>query len=957
MWVYFRVSLSIPSVRSTTQQRINNMSSSQDTNISAKLIRALTNDNFPLFCKILQGSEDTISIDVDVPEYSFSTPFYITIECGKLDFARELLRDARVDVNRPHRRLKKYPIHLASESGRKDLVELLVNAGADVNAKMENGSTALHIAAARSEFKNVIEVLGFLLALPNTSINYENNIGVSPIELAISKGSEAAVKLFIDAAASISKKTDDGGTLEELLAEKMPALYENIDLAKNRESPERCTEERLFDILYSYHHPHGLQKSSTECIHHLVDEFIQQWNEAEQNNNKKLNGNYDNGSYTFLQYACDLGMHEIVTFLFGKGVDPNRCSTNYKYPPLIIAAHHGYHKIIETFKNNAICNSSNASFTVRDGVRCDTALHELVKAESRAYANYEHRDYDRCLSLILDDNTIESKLAIIYPMIDAQDNRGNTPLHLAGRLGNEKAVLKILRAGANIGVKNSNGETPIDRIPSKTLHSYLDECIHCEGLLVDEDFKLVFSYNFLGPPMSSMIPSEANIACGSALIPSWQNSGNHDYLPEAEPLWYISQSKRHREILNHPVISSFLCLKWRKIRPYYWSYVIFYLTFVITVTTYIILKSTKDKGLQGKVKQEVEKGSANTTLLGFFIVFFILLLASKELFKALLSFRRYIFSIGNYSKILLISMLIALLSIDPKLMRNTSTDWPLGGSALLLCWLEMAFLLGRHPKVSTYIIMFKTVSKNFFLFLLIFLIPIMAFGLSFFVLLPPENNYFSTPSKSMLKTVVMSLTGEIEFESIDFGSGTAYFFAIGLFVFFVFFIMLVLVNLLNGLAVSDIGLIQKRSETVALTSRVELVSYIESILLGDPFKLLTNWPSFHFLRKLPPCGCFSKIYSTKLVKQMFFRIMGNILLFHSGHSNKKAVFFPNKTFFTVEETSKSTATLLLDKSILRSAMSLVSEKEATSDILELEKTIKLVAKQQKQLIEFMHAKL
>ena len=90
---------------------------------------------------------------------------------------------------------------------------------------------------------------------------------------------------------------------------------------------------------------------------------------------------------------------------------------------------------------------------------------------------------------------------------------------------------------------------------------------------------------------------------------------------------------------------------------------------------------------------------------------------------------------------------------------------------------------------------------------------------------------------------------------------------------------------------------------------------------------------------------------------MFFRIMGNILLFHSGHSNKKAVFFPNKTFFTVEETSKSTATLLHDKSILRSAMSLVSEKEATSDILELEKTIKLVAKQQKQLIEFMHAKL
>ena len=37
-------------------------------------------------------------------------------------------------------------------------------------------------------------------------------------------------------------------------------------------------------------------------------------------------------------------------------------------------------------------------------------------------------------------------------------------------------------------------------------------------------------------------------------------------LPETEPLWYMSQIKEHRRLLNHPVITSFLWMKWRRIR-------------------------------------------------------------------------------------------------------------------------------------------------------------------------------------------------------------------------------------------------------------------------------------------------------------------------------------------------------------------------------------------------------
>ena len=86
----------------------------------------------------------------------------------------------------------------------------------------------------------------------------------------------------------------------------------------------------------------------------------------------------------------------------------------------------------------------------------------------------------------------------------------------------------------------------------------------------------------------------------------------------------------------------------------------------------------------------------------------------------------------------------------------------------------------------------------------------------------------------MMKTVIMSLTGELEFENIEFGDANPLYALYGKLVYllWVFFIMLVLVNLLNGLAVSDISLIQKEAEILSYVSRVEQIAFIESMLLG-----------------------------------------------------------------------------------------------------------------------------
>ena len=81
-------------------------------------------------------------------------------------------------------------------------------------------------------------------------------------------------------------------------------------------------------------------------------------------------------------------------------------------------------------------------------------------------------------------------------------------------------------------------------------------------------------------------------------------------------------------------------------------------------------------------------------------------------------------------------------------------------------------------KLSTFIKMFSAVSFKFMIFLMWYISIIVAFGLAFFFILQREdpsdgeeakNEYFENPQKSLLKTVVMSLTGELEFADIDFG--------------------------------------------------------------------------------------------------------------------------------------------------------------------------------------------
>merc|ERR1711915_92074 len=301
---------------------------------------------------------------------------------------------------------------------------------------------------------------------------------------------------------------------------------------------------------------------------------------------------------------------------------------------------------------------------------------------------------------------------------------------------------------------------------------------------------------------------------------------------------------------------------------------------------------------------------------------FLVIFTLRELFQISVSYRRYIFSIENLMEVALIILTFLLMFVvsEPLTIKHVSG-------------------------------------------------LIISFGLCFFIIFhQPEgakdedgqeiNGYFVNPSKSLMKTIIISLTGEIEFEDIEFSSDISRL----IFLVYVFFIMLVLVNLLNGLAVSDIAEIQKQAEIMSHVSRVELMCHIESILLGDPFMFLTNFPESKLAKKLPNCNLFAALYKLSCVRKIF-SIFGSskFLLFSERLHNKQAVFYPNTSKKEKSGPSGKKNDLILSENILMAAKGLVIKKNTITEEMEtkkrlekMEKSLLLLAEQQNHIISMIN---
>ena len=154
--------------------------------------------------------------------------------------------------------------------------------------------------------------------------------------------------------------------------------------------------------------------------------------------------------------------------------------------------------------------------------------------------------------------------------------------------------------------------------------------------------------------------------------------------------------------------------------------------------------------------------------------------------------------------------------------------------AVFLGWWEMALLLGRFPVFGIYIYLFVGVLKTLVVFFMLYLPVLIAFALTFYLLLPSkENKTFTDPGTSLL-TVLAMMIGELEDDNHFFRSNSSKEFGIGsaqlAFFLFVLMVNIVVAKLQIGLTVSKTDELPKEAGILRLQKIANQINAIESVI-------------------------------------------------------------------------------------------------------------------------------
>lgn len=396
-------------------------------------------------------------------------------------------------------------------------------------------------------------------------------------------------------------------------------------------------------------------------------------------------------------------------------------------------------------------------------------LSELYEVTKGHFSSCD--ESDKCFNLLLKSVKID---------INGRDLNGRyTALDHAILNRDDSAITKLLNAGAYMG----NDKCELSLIDPEILEKHFDDCIaRIKNAFLDE---IVFD-------LKNFIPSEIR---AESKITKKNN--------ETDPITCMSKKKELRRLIEHPLVASFLFLKWHR-----WSFV-FYLNFVVCAlfvvsnVTYILVY--------------FHENGTSTTFSGILqcIIFLLTLyLILRELSQIVLSPFDYIQGWENFLEFVLIVLTFMILTSNDNSFTENNRRGIAAVTTLLMAF-EFLLLAGSLPiqSFSTHYIMWITVVKTFLKGLLLYSIIIIAFGLSFFILFREpigDSEYgisFNNISSALMRVFVMA-SGEFEVGTINFHSNP---WNCILFLGFVFFITTVFMSLLNGLVFGDTQVIFKNN--------------------------------------------------------------------------------------------------------------------------------------------------
>lgn len=229
----------------------------------------------------------------------------------------------------------------------------------------------------------------------------------------------------------------------------------------------------------------------------------------------------EDGNNTLLQLACEKNLKTAVNYLIQEGADLSKTTKRNRKTPLEIAARRNFNDIFkDLLKTNKIVIDLNAFtvFLLNRGRQIKTKYFDEILC------------YDGL------------QIDIVY-------NNGNTPLHYAIIFGNTKAILKLLKRGASLFVKNNTNKTPLDYIDKDDLELYLDQCLVLDSYNTPHSKKYEMRFDFNGLLQTD---PDQELTCSEVDVTS-----------------KICSSEKFKGLATHPLILAFLEVKWSVTAPIY----------------------------------------------------------------------------------------------------------------------------------------------------------------------------------------------------------------------------------------------------------------------------------------------------------------------------------------------------------------------------------------------------